>query len=698
MNPSAAGLEPILDLFESATLLLTKDGTILGANTAAQRLTQRTSRALRQGTVASVLVGGADPTVLLQRCRRANGWTPGSLGVCRPDGSTVPCRAWAARAGADLVLLRLAPRATDPTLDRFRKLNDKIDQLAREVNRRRRAESLLASEKELLETVASGVSLEVALERLATTVEAHCPGGAFASILLLSEDGRRLRHAAAPRLPEFFTKAIDGVEIGPQVGSCGTAAHLRETVIATDIGSDPRWADYREIAARAQLRACWSTPVFDDSRTLLGTFALYYSEPRAPSDDEHRLVENAAHVASIAITRYRQTVERNRLLREAQLGREFAEAANRTKDQFIAMLGHELRNPLSAMMNASQALAMGGESVPRQELVEVLIRQGHHLGHILDDMLNVTRIDAGKLVLRRQALALDVVVRAGVATVAERARERSIRIVTEVDPIQIDGDPTRIEQVVRNLLDNAVKYGAVPGEIRIATHTDGDKVRLSIQDDGIGIDPGFLPLVFDAFSQAPQARGRSGGGVGLGLPLVKRLVELHGGTVAIHSDGLGRGTRVDVWLPLAGDRSETARHPKQRSDAPAPGTGTILIVEDHADSRAALTALLGAWGFAVTVVADGETAVETALTSTFSVALIDIGLPTLDGYEVARAIRNSARGKLQKLVAMSGYGQLADKERAIAAGFDAHLVKPLTVEALRDILPLATAPTVAEDA
>ncbi|MCK5943986.1 MAG: response regulator [Planctomycetes bacterium] len=675
----------VVQLMPDATLLVDLDGSIAHWNRLAEVLLGRTDTELRERTLADCAPPDRnDLPKLIERSAGSTAWLPAAFVVQRPDGSKVRCRAWGARADDHGIFLRLAQRSDDASLTRFRQLNEKLAELALEVARRRRAESMLAYEKQTLEAVASGIALEKALERLALGVEGFAAPGMRASILLLDRETGCLRHGAAPSLPDFYNEAIDGLRIGPDVGSCGTAAFTSSTVVVTDIQTDPRWRAFRELAARADLRACWSTPVLDDDGKVLGTFALYYAEPRSPSDEELALVANAAHVAGVAITRTHRQAERARWLRTARESQQAAERASAAKDRFIAMLGHELRNPLSAIMTAAQTLsASRSTEVSRDDLHAVLLRQSRNLQRILDDLLDVTRIDAGKLTLQREELRLDELAKSCVADARGVARDLTLDV--DVAPVRIDADPTRLEQILRNLIDNAIKYVEPGGTIRVEVSQRGGDAVIVVADDGIGIEPELQQAVFEPFTQAPQALVRSRGGVGLGLPLVKQLVELHGGSIELTSPGIGQGTRIEVRLPALDEHREqptTAAPP----DEPAAATSLVLVVEDHDDSRNSLAALLQLWGYTVEVATNGKDGLEMALRLRPATALVDIGLPELDGYQVARSIRAQEGEHKMQLVAMSGYGAPADKRESKDAGFDLHMVKPVSVDALRSAL------------
>jgi signal transduction histidine kinase len=376
--------------------------------------------------------------------------------------------------------------------------------------------------------------------------------------------------------------------------------------------------------------------------------------------------------------------ERAELLASERAARAEAEAASRAKDDFLAMLGHELRNPLGAIAGAVgvvDRLARGDERIARA--TAVIGRQVQHLSRLVDDLLDVTRVMHGKVYLDRRPLDLGELVQ-NLAT-AWRASGRFDRHEVEVhtEPAWIDADETRMEQVVGNLVGNALKYTPAGGQVRVRVRAHAECAVLEVTDTGVGIPPRLLPAVFDLFVQGDRALDRTQGGLGLGLTLVKALVGLHGGSVQATSDGPGRGTTFTARLPLIPPPAPA----EPRADASAmPGSRRrILLVEDNQDSREMVRLALSLAGHEVHEAPDGPTAVELARTIAPDIAVVDIGLPGIDGYEVARRIRAMPGGKAVRLVALTGYGQAADRLRALEAGFDAHLTKPVTPERLAEL-------------
>jgi signal transduction histidine kinase/CheY-like chemotaxis protein len=360
-----------------------------------------------------------------------------------------------------------------------------------------------------------------------------------------------------------------------------------------------------------------------------------------------------------------------------------ARAAIQQRDQFLAMLGHELRNPLGAIVLASE-LARSGTPEQLENRLDMIARQSNHLARLVDDLLDVARVTSGKVQLRREAVDIDDVIRACIETLGERANKRGITIVfAERCGTSIAGDTVRLEQVVSNLLANAIKYSPPDRTVTISSTCNATTCEIRVRDQGIGIDREMLPRVFELFAQADGSLDRAEGGMGIGLTLVDRLVRLHGGQVHVASAGLGRGSEFIVRLPR-GDRPEHAPDVKRTAADPDVRV-RVVLVEDNPDIRDMTAALLAAIGCDVEVAADGPAGVERIVRVRPDLALVDIGLPGMDGFEVARRVR-AAITEPMLLVAVTGYSRDQDRAQASAAGFDMHLAKPLQVDALTKLV------------
>jgi signal transduction histidine kinase len=381
-----------------------------------------------------------------------------------------------------------------------------------------------------------------------------------------------------------------------------------------------------------------------------------------------------------------ELVARVRSLLNLSRARRDAEAANQTKDQFLAMLGHELRNPLAPILTALHLMNLRGEESSLQERA-VIDRQVRHLVRLIDDLLDVSRIARGKIELRQQTIDVADVVAGAVEAASPLLEERHHRLDLDAPRgLLVRGDATRLTQVVVNVLSNAAKYTESSGDIALSVRHDGSHVEMIIKDSGVGISPDMLPRVFELFAQERQTLDRSHGGLGLGLTIAKRLVELHNGTIEARSEGAGRGSEFVIRLPLvlADDHAETSEGVRPKRSPTA--AGRILIVDDNGDAARLMADALEVVGYDTRVAFDGPTALTIAAEFRPHAALLDLGLPLMDGYEVAGRMRADRGRRPLVLVAVTGYGQVSDREKSRAAGFDAHVVKPVDVPRLISLL------------
>jgi signal transduction histidine kinase len=399
------------------------------------------------------------------------------------------------------------------------------------------------------------------------------------------------------------------------------------------------------------------------------------------------LEEMRRFVADADVALREREQERTELLTREQAARAEAEAASRAKDQFLAMLGHELRNPLGAIATAVGVLGQLG--TPDERAVRargVISRQVQHLSRLVDDLLDVTRVTTGKVRLDRHPLDLGDLVANLVTTWRSAGRLDRHEVSVETAPTWVEADETRMEQVVGNLLGNALKYTPAGGRVSLRLRPEDGSAVLVIADSGMGIPARLLPTVFDLFVQGDRTLDRAQGGLGLGLTLAKALVTLHGGTIEAASDGPGRGATFTMRLALVASPQRSEETPVVVRVAVEAIRRRVLVVEDNEDAREMLRSALTLAGHEVHEAGDGATAVALATAVAPEVALIDIGLPGMDGYDVARHIRASERGKSIRLVALTGYGQAEDRLRALHAGFDAHVTKPVPPERLSDLI------------
>jgi signal transduction histidine kinase len=407
------------------------------------------------------------------------------------------------------------------------------------------------------------------------------------------------------------------------------------------------------------------------------------------------LVERPTRVTALVSTvhtalraRERQYQARDYLL-ERERTAETLKLADRRKDEFLAILAHELRNPLAPIRNSLQILRLTASSDPAAVRVcQIMERQVNHMVRLVDDLMEVSRITRGQIELRKEETDLATVIRSAVETSKPliEAKGHQLAISLPPDPIPLYGDAIRLGQVLANLLNNAAKYTERGGQIWLAARRDADEAVISVRDNGIGLSAEMLPVVFEMFMQVDRSSNRSEGGLGIGLTLVKNLVELHGGTIAAKSDGPGRGSEFIVRLPVSARKFSDSKALSVVPKAPDLPQRKVLVVDDNRDAAASLGMLLRYLGTDVQTVGDGAAALSAIESYRPDVVLLDIGMPVMDGFEVARRIRENRSNDHIVLVALTGWGQTEDRNRTRAAGFDHHLVKPADISTIQTLL------------
>jgi PAS domain S-box-containing protein len=425
---------------------------------------------------------------------------------------------------------------------------------------------------------------------------------------------------------------------------------------------------------------------FETERVRKDGRRIHVSLTVSPIVDSTGRIIGASKIARDVTERRRAEADREELLGIAQRARADAEAASRAKDEFLAMLGHELRNPLSALRNALVSARLDDNRRDRALLIAQ--RQTDQLARLVDDLLDVARITERRIVLRKERVYLaDVVDRAVEASRSLIEKKRhTLTVGLPPDPLCVDGDPMRLEQVVANLLSNAVKYTEGGGRIELTLERQGSEAVLRMRDNGIGIAPPMLTRVFELFAQGGRGLDRGEGGLGIGLTVVRTLVELHGGLVEARSQGIGKGSEFEVRLPTARTIADDEPPVAAREEPRPQSCARVVVVEDNADAAESLLMLLELLGHRVRVFHDGLSALDAVRTDAPDVMLVDIGLPGMDGYEFARRARQEPGLRKAVLVALTGYGRDDDKNRAIAAGFDYHLAKPIDVGQLQVLM------------
>jgi signal transduction histidine kinase/ActR/RegA family two-component response regulator len=552
--------------------------------------------------------------------------------------------------------------------------------------------------RRIMTLMATGNPLAEVLDAVALSVEAEAPG-ALCSILLLDESGRRLTLGAGSSLPDDYNAAIEGVEIGPDIGSCGAAAFRNERIIVRDIQTDPLWAEYKHLAAAAGLRACWSQPIRGGGGEVLGTFAIYHRKVSSPRAVDIAFIEAAAELATIAVERQRD--QDKRIRSEAR-----AEAANRAKSDFLANMSHEIRTPLNGVIGVVDALSRT-ELMPAQRQMLALIQSsGVTLERLVTDILDISKIEAGQLEIEQRVFDLRGEFDSLIELHRLRAQESNLSFQTtygERARGAFHGDSTRIKQVLGNLLSNAIKFTA-KGEVRLTIEAEDPdafaapcRLTFEVADTGVGFDAEAAEAIFQRFSQADTTITRRFGGTGLGLSICKSLVEMMGGEITAQST-VGRGSLFRVTIPLArhgaldGDdagatcggqaAAEASRQPMAGRD----GALRILVAEDHPTNQKVVELLLAPYDAQITIVENGAQAVEAMLRSEFDLVLMDMQMPVMDGLAATRTIRQNERGVSRRartpIVMLSANAMSQHRLDAIDAGADLHIAKPVTAETL----------------
>jgi signal transduction histidine kinase/DNA-binding response OmpR family regulator len=576
-------------------------------------------------------------------------------------------------------------------MDRERKLSEAMSQkaaeLARTVAERKRAEEALRRTNQRLRLLADTASslllapnADACFEQIGHGLTQHLGLDVWLAYAVDTKRGR-MRLTSKAGVPEAKVPLLETISLSGD--AVGRAAQEQQPVVAETADAVAAWGKpWDELG----LAAAAAYPLVAHGH-VLGALVLGARHRSSFAGGETAVMRTVADQIAMAL-------ERGKLIEQLQHRNQALHEADQRKDEFLAMLGHELRNPLAPVVNTLQLLQVKcGNDADLRNALEAANRQAQHMVRLLDDLLDVSRITRGKVELRRRRVDLASTIDDALQTTSGLVASKEHTLSVELPPtaVTIDVDATRFTQIVANLINNAARYTDPGGQIRVSCRVDEEDLVIVVRDNGRGIETSKLNLIFDTFVQVNPTSDRSHGGLGLGLTLVKRLTEMHGGSVIAKSEGPGRGcefearlpvvVRVPVKAPLPPLRERTANG---EDDQLAPLR--ILLVEDNEDIRVTLRQLLELHGHEVQEASDGPRGLELIVGSEPQVAFVDIGLPGLDGYEVARQVRANQPMKQTRLVALSGYSGEDVKKKVLESGFDAHLVKPVGLSELRRVL------------
>ena len=510
------------------------------------------------------------------------------------------------------------------------------------------------------------------------------------NIQLLESEVDKLRVAAHSGFDEsfleFFTNATHGAP------ACRVAMDTQQRVIVEDVLESEIFSDEsaQEILRNAGVRAVQAVPLISSTGNLLGVISTHFGEPHRPSEQELRLMDLLARQSADYLERIRVEEEREQLLSREHELRQTAEEANRLKDEFLAIMSHELRNPLNVILGYAELLLRTEEikATPSlKRMADAVKRNAMAQSKLIRDLLDLSRLRSGKLELNRETVSPVASIEHAIETVSMDAAAKEIRIeVTGPDDLLfVKADPVRLEQIIWNLLNNSIKFTPVGGRIIVGLEEDGDQIVLTVEDNGQGIDPSFLPHIFEIFRQADAGTNRAQAGMGIGLAVVQQLVELHGGSVTAGSSGVGKGALFKIRLPRSVERKSAIETSIDLGLESLEGM-TILVVDDSEDTTEMVQHLLEISGADVYAATGGIDALRLARERDFDVVLSDISMPGMDGFEFLQKLRQLPGKEDLPAIALTGFGRPEDVQRAAKEGFYAHLTKPFDIEALAALL------------
>jgi signal transduction histidine kinase/CheY-like chemotaxis protein len=568
---------------------------------------------------------------------------------------------------------------------RDEKLTNDLEQLRRTEAALRETQAWLEAEladSRTLQTISSELmheeNVDALYERIIEAIVSIMDSD-FASLQMLEtrgEGGKELKLLAFRGFHPEAVKLWDVINVESQT-ACGEALRTGQRVIIPDVENCEIFLGWKEIEAfrMTGISSVQTTPLFSRSGKLVGMFSSQWRKPHQPAERELRLLDILSRQAADLIENKRA----DEALREA----------SRRKDEFLAMLAHELRNPLAPILSVAEVMRALPDGDPKVKWgAEVINRQARHMSRLVDDLLDVSRLTSGKIMLKKEVVDLaTAVARAVETTHGSFARRRQELLVTlSSEPLRLHADPVRLSQVLENLLGNASKYSPEGGRIWLTTERDPAQAKVRVRDEGIGIPGNMLSRIFDLFTQVDPSIDRAQGGLGIGLTMVRSLVELHGGTVEALSEGHGKGSEFVVRLPLLADASRGGPERGTAPSNPYSKVRRILIVDDNEDAARSLALLLELRGHRVTTVHEPEQVVKVAAADRPDIVFLDIGLPRINGYEIAKRLRAQPGLERLILVAVSGYADEEHRRLANEAGFHGRVVKPVSSSVLQELM------------
>jgi len=674
---ATAQLAAIVESSEDAVVSKTLEGIVQSWNTGAQRIFGYTPEEMIGKPITTIIPPEhlSEESMIIQRIR--SGQPVESFDTTRiaKDGRRIP------------VSLTVSP---------IRNARGEVigaSKIARDITQRKRAERELVESRRRLASEAAALtrlseastrlwqsrSLATGLDEILRTVK-ELTGASKGNVQLVNASRNTLSIVAYDGFDPAFLATFEHISMDDRRAACGRAMAEGRAILIEDVQADAGYSPYRDVARAAGYRSVVSVPLFAADGSKLGAISVHFPSPHRPSEAEMRRLQLYCRQASDFI----QRIHLEHTLRQRE---EALQEADSRKNEFLALLAHELRNPIAPIRYAlAMARKPGISAEQRMRAEDIIDRQAAHMGRLLDDLLDVSRITRGSLELRKSATTLDAAVSTAVESAQPfmDAKHHALKVDLPDHTVRLEADPARLAQILTNLLINAAKFTPEGGRIELEATNDLEEIVVTVRDNGIGIGPELMPQLFTLLAQAQPALDRAENGLGVGLALVRGLVHLHGGTIEAKSGGPGRGSEFIVRLPIGIASERDAENPD--AETAHSNDLRILVVDDNRDAADSCAMLLELSGHRVRTAYNGTQALQLGENLMPHVVLLDIGLPDLNGYEVARRIRATPWGAKLPLVAVTGWGKEEDRERAFAAGFDHHLTKPVAPEAVASLV------------